>query len=469
LELVYNVFPKSSMNIKLKLAVVAILFFILPLTSRPAQAASDPRNQVNNKVGIGLLSPESDIVEAAQMVNNNGDWGWVVIVIKRDERNQERWQGVFTLLNKNHLIPIVRIATEPGPQGFWQRPSAGDAGDWADFLSKLYWPTRNRYVQIYNEVNRADEWGGEADPNGYAKELEKTAGLLKAKSDDFFILNSALDLAASGTNSTIDAQEYLGQMNNAVPEIFAKIDGWASHSYPNPNFSANPLVAGRLGIGGYVWELAQIKRLGAGNLPVFITETGWRHGVGGLDENTIAQYYKLAFEKVWNDKNVVAVCPFVFNYPEDLFRQFSFKADDKILGRKYYNYYGTIRDLGKERGDPIREDKGDLVVNIPPLIIKGFGEKAAIDVRNNGNYIWNLKNGFKMEPILGDLKIENVVWEKEEVNPGEGVKASFVLAGDTVGESDIKIRILNNGKLLAERGMRIKNEGLLEWFFEFLK
>src|SRR3989338_606105 len=76
--------------------------------------------ETNNKVGIGVLSPEADIDSAAEMVNTGGDWGWVLLVIKRSEMNPDRWQGIFHRLAKNQLIAIVRIATELDGQANWQ-------------------------------------------------------------------------------------------------------------------------------------------------------------------------------------------------------------------------------------------------------------------------------------------------------------------------------------------------------------
>lgn len=458
------------MKLEFKFLILSVLIFLSVIPNfKQVQATSDPRDSPNNKVGVGILSPETDIDEAAQMVNNNGDWGWVVIVIKKSERNLDRWQSVFSLFNKNHLTPIVRIATDFDQGGFWQKPANGDSDDWADFLSKLYWPTKNKYVQVYNEVNRANEWGGSVDPEGYAKELEKTAGSLRSKSTDFFVLNSPLDLAADSSDSSLDAELFLKRMNNAVPGIFNKIDGWASHSYPNPDFSAGPIGAGRLGISGYLWELSQIQKLGAGNLPIFITETGWKRS-SSLDENLIANYYKTAFEKVWNDKNIVAVCPFIFDYPESLFQAFSFKTNGSVLGRKFYNYYGTIRDLSKDQGRPDRDDlASDFIVKIPTIIIKGFPEEGNIALKNTGNYVWSVHKGFGIKPVSKNIKFNTITWEKEEIYPGETAKAHFIIDGDILGKSDINLNIADDNKLLAQENMTVKNEDLLTWFFELVK
>jgi hypothetical protein len=67
-------------------------------------------------------------------------------------------------------------------------------------------------------------------------------------------------------------------MNIAIPGIFKKIDGWGSHSYPNPNFSGSPIDTHRASIKGYQKELEFLKNnFGVGEIPIIITETGWQH------------------------------------------------------------------------------------------------------------------------------------------------------------------------------------------------
>ena len=58
--------------------------------------------------------------------------------------------------------------------------------------------------------------------------------------DDFLMLNGALNVSAATNNESLDAFEYMRRMDVAVPGIFSKLDAWASHSYPQPNFSGSP-------------------------------------------------------------------------------------------------------------------------------------------------------------------------------------------------------------------------------------
>jgi hypothetical protein len=427
----------------------AILIFFVLFTQN-ALGAVDPRTSANNKVGIGVLSPEADIEEAAAMVNDGSQWGWILIVIKKSERNIDRWQSVLHQLSKHKLIPIIRIATDFDERGYWQKPSENEAQEWADFLNKLYFPTKNRYIQVYNEVNRASEWGGAVDPEGYAAELKKTRDFLKEKSPDFFVLGAPLDLALSDSQDSVSAEKFFRRMEQARPGIFASLDGWASHSYPNPDFSASPLKSGRTGIDAYKWELSVIQPFTKNkDFPVFITETGWDRNQ--ISDDEIAQFYKTAFDKVWSDKNVVAVTPFVFNYPDGLFHRFSFKRNGSQLGEKYYAPFETLRNLPKDSGLPVLDNLAkEESFFAPYYIITNEITPIKISLRNVGNEIWKSSN---LRISLGDddIQIVDVNWSKEEVFPGEQVVATFKVTIDIEGPLNFKTLAYDKDSLILEK------------------
>ena len=445
-------------------SLITILLSIVIFTLRfsDVSAVVDPRSSVNNKFCIGLLSPETELEEAAKMINNNGDWGYVVIVIKKSERNLDRWQDVFHLLSKNHLIPIVRIATDVDSLGFWQKPTPEDAQSWADFLTKLYFPTKTRYVQVYNEVNRASEWGGRVDAVEYAQELNRTINALKARSEDFFVLNAPLDLSLESTTSSMDAGVYMQTMTSAVPDIFIKLDGWASHSYPNPDFSASPFKGGRTGISGYKWELEQIKT--DSEKPVFITETGWRRQ--SLEENQIAQYYKDAYEKVWNDKRVVAVCPFIFDYKDGLFDLFSFKNNDT---NAYYKYYDEIKNLGKESGEPTRENIAEgFNVKIPKHLLVDHSLSVTLNFKNLGHFIWEIE---KLVLTANNYFVDvyDIKWSREQVFPGQDVSVNFKIKTRETGNYNFQFQFRNEETVLIERNVNFTSETFMARVVRFIK
>ena len=105
---------------KIILAIISLVLFTT--SSRQTYAIVDPLNAVNNPFGIHILD-ENDLEDAAKLVNSSGgDWGYVTLVIRKDERNPKRWQEVFDRMRNLHLIPIVRIATRQMDDG-WEKPN----------------------------------------------------------------------------------------------------------------------------------------------------------------------------------------------------------------------------------------------------------------------------------------------------------------------------------------------------------
>lgn len=418
-----------------------------------------------NKVGINVLSPEADISDAAKLVNTNGDWGWVVLTIRNNERDIDRWQVIFDALNKNHLIPIVRIATNIDEYGKWQRPGEKEAYEWADFLNKLHWPVKNRYVQVYNEVNRSAEWGGNVDPADYTKELNKTIDVLNDKNEDFFILNAPLDLALGTSAGSLEAATYFSQMEAAVPGIFKKLDGWASHSYPNPEFSASPAKSGRTGIDGYKWELLQIDSYLEGKeLPVFITETGWKREY--LTEENISSYYRFAFENIWNQADVLMVAPFVLNYHDGLFDVFSFKKDS---AGSFYKYFDTVRDLEKVEGNPERKNIGGLTsLKYPKLVIKESPNRLNFTLKNEGNHIWDTE---KINTVFNaaNFEILEVKKPQKEIYPGDSFDVTVSFKSKDEGLHRVKVRVEDFGSVIGEQEIEIDSKTYLSLVYNLFQ
>ena len=187
------------------------------------------------------------------------------------------------------------------------------------------------------------------------------------------LLNAAFDLHAPNTgdapfpdseNYFVDAETYMDAMHDAQPDVFQQFDLWNSHAYPL-NFSAPPwereqgfvdMTTGETNltnaprtvfnrsVNGYEWELWKLSKYGITDLPVLITETGWRHAetvdAGSMDAGdypsveTVTDYLDLlllgnADGRVtgvpwggWTglliDERVIGVVPFAFNgVPEE--------------------------------------------------------------------------------------------------------------------------------------------------------
>lgn len=311
------------------LSILSIIFIFLFFVNT-SFAIYDPLSTQNNKYGIHILFPE-EISEAANLINSTGgDWGYVTIPIRSTERNMEKWQKFMDDCKKYHVIPLLRIATEGDYfiKASWEKPSNYYVIDFANFLSSLDWPTKNRYVIIFNETNRGDEWGGTPNASEYADILNNAVDIFKERSDKFFIIMGGLDNASVNIDGiSVNQFSYMNQMNVAVPGIFAKIDGLAVHSYPNPAFASPPSYLGTNSIYSFSYENDFIQELTGKTLPIFITETGW--STESVPIETQIQYYKQAFENVWSDKSIVAVTPFILHADQGPFRQFSFIVDNK--------------------------------------------------------------------------------------------------------------------------------------------
>lgn len=267
--------------------------------------AYDPVSVPNNRIGVHILEP-SEISDAAKLVNSSGgDWGYVTIPMRSNDRDRDKWLKFFQDARRLHLIPIIRLATYPVAE-VWAEPTATDLVDFANFLSDMPWPTTNRYVILFNEPNHAAEWGGTVNPYAYADILATAKNIFKDRSADFFLLSAALDMSAPNSPTSMDAQRFY----RFIPNWAAAVDGVSIHVYPDS----------RAGIVSY-------RREPTGDKPIFITETGW---IGQPD------LYPWALSQVWTEKNIVAVTPFLFFAGAGEFTKFSLSNSPAYSGLVSY-------------------------------------------------------------------------------------------------------------------------------------
>jgi hypothetical protein len=353
--------------------LTALLFFF---SASASLAVYDPASKPNNIFGIHILFPE-EISEAARLVNSSGgDWGYITIPIQASDKNLKKWQNFMDSCREKHLIPLVRLATDGDYFNTvsWSKPTEADVLDFANFLNSLNWPTKNRYVIIYNEVNRGDEWGGSPQPAEYANILSYASDAFKQRSDEFFVISAGLDNASADiAGQSMNEYNFLRQMDAAVPAVFEKIDGISSHSYPNPGFSQPPLSYGYQGTASFKQERDLIENLSGKSLPVFITETGWTGDK--ISDSVQSAYYQTAFTSVWNDQSVIAVTPFILSAGGGPFTQFSFIKE----GSEKEGKYNTVINMAKVKGEPI--------LNNYPLASKPVGAQGSLSVESFTNAI----------------------------------------------------------------------------------
>ena len=360
--------------------IFLLCFLFVKVFTRLGLAIYDPLTVANNKFGIHVFnSDEVDL--AASLVNTNGgEWGYITVPIQSNDRNREKWNEFMDKCAELKLIPIVRLATLMDKNS-WARPTKWDGVDFANFLNDLSWPTKNRYVIVYNETNHGNEWGGAVDSASYARVLSETIDVFKDRNEDFFMLPAGMDAAAPNMGTQhMNWKRYLYQMNQAVPGIFNKIDGWNSHSYPNPAFSSSPYERHDHSIISYRIEKDYIKNFSNKNLPIFITETGWSNE--WLSEYRIANYWRTAVEEIWIDEDIVAITPFVMFAGAGPFEPFSFYYRN-MQARPFAVYYINYV---KTKGEPVMAKKRETNIRVlgemtekPKVPRKSFFDIRAIE------------------------------------------------------------------------------------------
>jgi len=427
-------------------------FFLAFFWPHQAKANFPNLNSPNNKFGIHLaISAYEDLEKAANLVNSHGDWGYITLVMQENDLNHDKWQGVFDQLRRLHLIPIVRLATSL-ENGHWRAPQAKEAQKWADFLNSLNWVVKNRYVVLFNETNRADEWGGRVDPKDFAEITYSLAKTLKESHSDFFVMMAGLDSAApSQLPQYEDEAVFLKKTLITQKNLFDYLDGLASHSY-----SKNGRQRGRNSIYNYQWELAILKNLGIEkNLPVFITETGFPHREGKSpdfsfpSEKVIADLTRNYFVEILKDPKVVAITPFILNYQDEPFDHFSWQ---KPNSNEFYSQYETVQKVVKVKGEPVQEEKIVLSNQLPEKLIKNSTYQLAVIIKNEGQGYWNEKDGYRL--TISGLPVDAAYFFSDfsTLSPFEEKTLWLYLkTGEKTGQQKLKIALTKNEKLIGNQ------------------
>jgi len=288
-----------------------------------ASMVSPVQAQTGQVLGIHILRPD-ELEQASKLIQNNEseEWQFVTIPLSLNELDQqEQWQIFFDEAKVKRIKPIVRLVTR-FEDGAWKIPTRKDITDLVLFLETLDWPTEDKHIIVFNEVNHAAEWGGEINPEEYAEVLLFTSNWIRSTQPGFIVLPAAMDLAAPNGKVTMEAFTYLRRMVAVDAQIFGSIDAWNSHSYPNPGFSSAPTGTAQNSLRGFEHELAFLKQHTDKDFNVYITETGWVEN--RQTSKLLESYYSYALQHIWSNPQVVAVTPFVLNGTPGPFSGFSF-------------------------------------------------------------------------------------------------------------------------------------------------
>lgn len=376
------------------------------------------------------LTQTADLDSAKNIINSSGgDWGYATVVIRLDQLDKNTWQKFFDDCRKNHIIPIIRLATIM-ENNYWKIPTESDIDHLVSFLNSLNWPVIPQYIIPFNEINHASEWGGQIDIKNFTDIYIYTAQKFKNTSSNFFILSSPLDLAADDKNlETKSATTVYQEIYNYNPLYFELVDALASHSYPNHGYIGSPDDTGQNSIRGYQWELNYFKKLGVTkNYSVFITETGWPHREGIAKNNkyysakTAADFYIKALNFWQSDSKIIAVTPFIYNYSQDPFDHFSWLNSEGQL----YPEYQQIVDLPKNQNHPQQITKYDILrINLPILIFSQNEQNGSLELKNTGQSIWG-ENKFCLDAQSStNISSSKICVGNDLIYPGKSVTIPF--------------------------------------------
>ena len=336
------------------------------------------------------------------------------------------------------------MATVPRGE-LWHRPEKQDIQFWLKFLNSLNWVVENRYIILFNEPNHGREWGGEVDPENYAKIASHFVKKLKASNQDYFVMLAGFDqVAPQQPPNYMNQVEFLRRTFHVSGFTFYSFDGLTSHSYPNPGFSGSPLAIGRGTVKGYEWELEQLLNLGVTKkLPVFITETGWKRG----NEIQVANNFKTVFESVWlPDDRVVAVTPFILNYQGEPFLSFSWQKHNES---SFYQQYETTQLILKQAGNPKQIHSFKVISSLPKELVQDSKFELSWRTQNHGQSIWDWLDGYEFR-LTNDPKLKAKFSPLNEVKPGFKHEASlFVQTPLKTGIYQNQIGLYKNDELLT--------------------
>lgn len=407
--------------------------------------------EVNNKFGIHLTTANhEEIKAAANLVNGKtGNWGYVTLVIPDNDLNVDKWQAVFDELRIRQLIPIVRLATH-GQGENWVVPQPQESQKWVRFLNHLNWVTQNRYLILFNEPNHSNEWGGRVDAEAYADVALAFAKALKEANSDYFVMLAGLDQAAPQQLPRYGSAEYflktvVAQMG--VEDYQRYFDGLSSHSYPNPGFTASVYNRGWGSVVGYEVELALLRSLGVKKeLPVFVTETGWRHDLVG--EAQAASNFVIAYTQLWlKDPRVVAVTPFVLNYQSEPFLGFSWQKPDSA---DFYQPYQAVAKLNKTRGFPAINENVVFNNRLPKQLVEDSSFLMTLKFTNLGQGFWDSQNGYDLR-LISPNDYRFAFSSLKDVAPGEESSVDFnFYTPKQLGQTKVKIGLFHDEQKVVE-------------------
>jgi len=311
----------------------------------PVDAGGGPSD---HPFGIGLVGPGStgDLDLAADLAGPGGFVKLIFPGITRDTSGpSDDWVRAVREAHDRDLIPVIRLAPPWGDRNVRSQADDGAGGSFgalADAHRRVVeglplregWPL---WLEIHNEPNLCYEWtcdagsvagdwlGHEQIAHEYARMLRDVADALHAIGDGRIrVINGGLApggarrcrCGSDDFEAGVTAADFLREMRAEVPDVFDRLDGLATHSYPAEGEGWGffvPYDRAGPGLRYYERELEIVGR----DLPVLITETGWcvpgsRCAAPSGSREDVAAWTVRAYEELWLvDDRIHAVMPFM--------------------------------------------------------------------------------------------------------------------------------------------------------------
>ena len=317
--------------------LVVALLAVLP----PATGAQQPPRSVR---GIHTLAASRDAIDAqlawaSRLVGPGGTVTQPFLGIDRDTMGPSSDAVYYVEQAYTHgLDPILVLqgryvnrdgCNDTGYVG-WLKPTPdpdsssyqGEAEGYRRFVEGL--PRvdgRILTIQVGNEPNLHEMWGGAANPDEYARFFADTSAAIRAIGDPRIrVLNAAL-----APEGDVDNLQFIAGAVQADPRFGSSFDEWASHPYPHNRPPTSNLHDGtappgaRYAIDAYLLELEALSASGVNTagLRVVLTETGYELGdahypeLPPIGEELRAAYAQQAMDEYWPRwPEVRAVTPF---------------------------------------------------------------------------------------------------------------------------------------------------------------
>jgi hypothetical protein len=229
--------------------------------------------------------------------------------------------GCNTMGYVGWLQPVPDVVETSYPVNA-ERAYLSEAAGYARFVAGLPRADgRTLYVQVGNEPNLHEMWGGAADPAEYARFFADVSAALREIGDPRIrVLNAAL-----APEGNVDNLQFIAAAFASEPRFAGAFDDWASHPYPRnrpPDSNLHDRTAlpgSRYTIDSYLLEVETLAANGVdtSGLGVVLTETGYELGdrhhseYPSITEELRAEYIRQALTELWPRwPEVKAVTPF---------------------------------------------------------------------------------------------------------------------------------------------------------------